>query len=173
MSGLTWGLLVFSLCGWDCENIPRIMFSTRKHRCHEGSNVLSRTWGVRTIPWAACWRGKVRALPSMFLCDIPTEEIVVFLTSKNQKNTSFFIQPSRNNFPFLLYVCQNKERESRSIFCSFPCFVKVLGGQPTAFQVNVLHYLKKFNSFQFWVKTPGVRENIDNSAILSWSGALL
>lgn len=34
MSGLAWGLLFFSLYGWDCENIHRMMFSPRRHRCH-------------------------------------------------------------------------------------------------------------------------------------------
>lgn len=45
---------------------------------YEGSDILGRTWGERTILWAASRRGKVRAVPSMFLYEIPTEKITVF-----------------------------------------------------------------------------------------------
>lgn len=68
-----------------CNVLPQ---RTQMPRC-EGSDVLGRTWGERTITWAACRRGKGGALPCMFLHEIPPVEITLFLTFKNQKNTPF------------------------------------------------------------------------------------
>lgn len=79
MSGLTWGLLVFSLCN--------VLHQKAQMPWCKGSDILGRTWGERTITWEAYRRGKIRTLTYMSLCEIPTEEITVF---KNQKNNLFY-----------------------------------------------------------------------------------
>lgn len=98
MSGLTQGLLVYSLCGWERENLHRtdgVPPQKTQTPQREGSELLGGTGSDGTTSRGAGRRGKVSALPSASFCKIPTEEskedITTFLTFKNQKKTLVYL----------------------------------------------------------------------------------